>query len=154
MAGFCSSAVHNTSREGLKKHLWLQSMASAGLEPPGGHPTLGVNPSLMLLSPLQRRTLQPRRVLGRVAGRRAEHDDAHSLLALPALWRDDRSQPGKGMDTWGVSLTRANAGCRDTPCSAGAGLAIPNLLPSPGVSRSSVWMERARGTRCIRSACH
>lgn len=131
MAGFCSSAVHNTSWEGPKKHLWLQSMASAALEPPGGNPTLGGNPSLMLLSPLQWRTLQPRRVLGRVAGRRAEHDDAHSLLALPALWRDDRSQPGKGMDTWGVSLTGATAGVQGHPllCRSWPGRPQPAAQP-------------------------
>lgn len=83
---------------------------------------LGVNPAPMLLSPLQRRPLQPCRVLGRVAGRWAEHHDAHSLLGLPALWRDDRSWPGKGTDTQFLLCLQDSD---NFPPATGLGLAVP-----------------------------
>lgn len=87
-------------------------------------PGFGVSPVLRLLSPLQRRSLQPSCVPGRVAGRRAEHHDAHPLLDLPALRRDNRSQPDKGTGTGEVSLIMGKcwgAGttfllCQGQPC--------------------------------------
>lgn len=87
---------------------------------------LGVNPLLMLLSPWQRRPFQPCRVPGRVAGRGAQHDHAHPLLALPALWRDDRSWPGKGTGPGGVSPPRAGAQGLPLLCQSWPGL--PSLL--------------------------
>lgn len=131
------------SWKGHKKHLWLQPTASVALEPPGVTPP-GTNPSPMFLSPLQRRPLQPRCVLGSVAGWRAEHRHAHSLLGVPALRRGDRSRSGKGTDSpgQGVFLPRTNLGCRDFP------------VPSPGVSSTLGVMGRARGPRCIGSVCN
>lgn len=154
MAEFCSSAVHSTfSQEGLKKHLWLQPTASAALEAPGENPTLGPNPALMLLCPLQRRPLQPRRVLEHVAGWRAEHHDAHSLLGLPALRRDDRSQPGKGTDTRGVSVTGANAGVQGLPllCQSWPGQPQPAAQPR-GLQQQRAWGPGASVLHVMESA--
>lgn len=115
---------------------------------------LGVNPSLMLLSPLQRRPLQPCRVLGRVADRWAEHHDGHSLLGLPALRGDHRSRLGKGMDAGGVSLTKANTGVQGLP-PALPELAwpAPTCCPPPGSPAAAACvMARARGAWGISSA--
>lgn len=106
---------------------------------------LGVNPLLMLLSPWQRRPLQPRRVPVRVAGRGAQHDHAHPLLALPALWRDDRSWPGKGTDPGGGLSTQG--------WGTGTAPALPELAWPPQPAAALGFGARLINQSCSPEVC-